>query len=85
MGDDEQKRGDQYIKNGVGDEISQRIAITLVRRIDAIKILSQGVELRNDVVDFEQHGADHPQVARAMPANDGFILDGLGAERTFHL
>ncbi|WJR80759.1 hypothetical protein [Bradyrhizobium sp. NP1] len=35
-------------------------------------------------MDFQQHRPHDAQIARAMLARDRFVLDGFGAERTFH-
>src|ERR1700686_4950567 len=50
----------------------------------SIQVTPQFIQFSDDFLDFEKHGAHNTQVARAVLAGEGFILDGFGAERTFH-
>src|SRR6516165_11875355 len=53
--------------------------------VDAIEVPSKTVQFGSNVLYLEQHRAHDPQVARAVPAGDRLILDGLGAKGTLHL
>jgi hypothetical protein len=76
--------GYDYIQRGQKCRIADRMLRSLQPRSCSIQITPQFIQLSDDVLDFEKHGAHNAQVARAVFAGEGFILDGFGAERTFH-
>src|SRR5260221_4757023 len=51
---------------------------------DIAKFPSQLVELENDFLNFQHHRTGDAQIARAVLACDGFILDDFSAERALH-
>src|SRR5689334_5820816 len=58
--------------------------VALEPGVETIELAREPLEIRDDVLDLQKHRPGHAQVARAMLADDRFILDGLGAERAFH-
>src|SRR6202022_609255 len=76
--------GHDHIQRDQGGGIADRILCSLQPRACSIQIASEFIQLCNDVLNFEKHGANDAQISRTMLASKGFILDGFGAERTFH-
>ena len=52
--------------------------------LDAVELAPEPVDIGDDLLDLEQHRPDDAQVARAVLADDRFVLDGFGAKRAIH-
>src|SRR5262249_35809914 len=84
VGDHEQRRGNNDIKNRARPKISQRMLVSLQPGICPIEITPEPLKIGDEMLDFEKQWAHDPQIARTMLASDGFILDCFCTEWTFH-
>jgi hypothetical protein len=84
MRKEQHQRRDQDIDSAVEEQEPRRPVIQRQRGVDLIEPALQPVEFRYGFLNFLDDGKDHPQVAAAMLADGGLVLDRLGAKRTFH-
>ncbi|WP_246773942.1 hypothetical protein [Bradyrhizobium diazoefficiens] len=84
MRDRQQDGRKDDVEQGMRPEIAQRIPVPFEPDIDPVEIAPEPVQLGNDILDLEKRRPHDAQIARAVLARNGFVLDRLGTERALH-
>src|ERR1700694_180673 len=84
MRGDQKKRRNGDEKNDVGEEIANRVLVSLKPGIDAVEVTSQLVQFVDYFLNLEKNWTNDAEVARAMLARNRLVFDRFGAERALH-
>jgi hypothetical protein len=81
---EQQQRRDQDIERRVPQHEANRTVQKRELRIDPVQLPLEPVKLRHEVLVFDHDRLHDTEIPAAMPADEGLVLDRLGAERAFH-